>query len=316
MRKKAARSSGVMPGQDVCVIFNPHAGRRRWSGHLRRFRRLFGAGFTPLPTQRPGHAEELARAAARDGFRVVAAAGGDGTVHEVANGLLRSGNPDVALQVVPLGSANDYAHSLEHGTAADTALLRRVDVGRARGSGRERFFVNGLGLGFNGAVTLESRKIRYLRGQPLYSLALLRALCYRFVCPDLTLRLDEREQRVPTLALTVNLGRREGNFVMAPAARLDDGWFDYVHAGRLRRWELLRFLPAILAGGLPTDHPRIAIGRCRRVAVRADEPLTVHLDGEFFCQPRDGVHQLDVELLPLALTVCVPRLTAVGARQE
>ena len=60
------------------------------------------------PTKRAGHAEELARDASLKGFSVVAAAGGDGTVHEVANGLLRAGRPEVEFAVLPLGSANDY----------------------------------------------------------------------------------------------------------------------------------------------------------------------------------------------------------------
>jgi diacylglycerol kinase family enzyme len=295
-----------MDGNDVCVIFNPTAGRRRLSDHLDRFRREFGPGFEPRPTARAGHAEELAFEAAQAGFPVIAAAGGDGTVHEVANGLLRANRPNVALRVVPIGSANDYADTLERESQnghAD-APFRRVDVGAVVGDdGRQRYFVNGLGLGFNGAVTLESRKIRHLRGVPLYSLAMLRALCYQFRCPELSITFDGQERKVPTLALTVNLGRREGNFVMTPEARLDDGLFDYLQAGALKRWELLRFLPAIITGRLPTDHPQIWTGRCRQVVVQSREPLIVHLDGEFFCVPKDGVRRIDVKVLPGALNV-------------
>ncbi len=297
-----------MPDKDVCVIFNPTAGRRKLADHLDRFRREFGPGFEPMPTASAGHAEDLAFQAARAGFGVVAAAGGDGTVHEVANGLLRAARPNVVLRVVPMGSANDYAASLELDPRPGRLPLhvRRVDVGVSRAAGRERFFVNGLGLGFNGAVTLESRKIRHVRGLPLYVLGMLRALCYDFRCPEMTIAFDGQVRQTPTLALTVNLGRREGNFVMAPAAQLDDGLFDYVQAGKLRRWELLRFLPAIIAGSLPTHHPQIWTGQCRTVRVQAAEPLTVHLDGEFFCTPRDGIREMEVTMLPRALPVLAP----------
>ena len=111
------------------------------------------------------------------GFGIVAAAGGDGTVHEVANGLLHSGLPEVRFAVVPIGSANDYAYSL----AADTdgqspPAVRPVDVGVvSEPGGRQRYFVCCLGLGLNGAVTLESRQIRRLQGIALYGLATLRA---------------------------------------------------------------------------------------------------------------------------------------------
>lgn len=304
-----------MAGPDMCVIFNPTAGRRRLAEHLDRFRKELGPNFEPLPTQRAGHAEELAYEAVHLGFTVVAAAGGDGTVHEVANGLLRAGRPDVILRVIPLGSANDYAHclDLEHrnGSGKRELQVRRVDVGLARGQdGRQRYFINGLGLGFNGAVTRESRRIRYVRGLPLYSLALLRALCYQFRCVPMTVAYDGQERCAPTLALTVNIGRREGNFVLAPDALLDDGLFDYVQAGDLKRWELLRLLPALIRGRLPKDHPHIWTGRCHEVRVRSTEPLTVHLDGEFFCLPQDRIRELDVRLLPRALAV----LTGVGER--
>ena len=73
--------------------------------------------------------------------------------------------------------------------------------------------------------------------------------------------------------------------------------------GALRRWELLRFLPAIITGRLPTDHPQIWTGRCRQVVVQSREPLIVHLDGEFFCVPKDGVRRIDVKVLPGALNV-------------
>ncbi|OAI54933.1 hypothetical protein AYO44_13990 [Planctomycetaceae bacterium SCGC AG-212-F19] len=306
-----------MADQDTCVIFNPTAGRRRLSDHLDRFRREFGPHFQPMPTQHAGHAEELAYEAATAGFSVVAAAGGDGTVHEVANGILRADRPDVALRVVPMGSANDYAASLDISSAAPHRVLgiRHVDVGLVRGAGgRQRYFVNGLGLGFNGAVTLESRKIRHLRGVPLYSLALLRALCYQFRCPEMSIAFDGTVRRTPTLALTVNIGQREGNFVMAPDALIDDGLFDYLQAGGLRRWEMLRFLPAMITGKLPANHPQIWQGRCRTVTVESAEPLSVHLDGEFFCQPQDRVFQIEVTSLPGALRVLAP-VHALGANR-
>ncbi len=172
-----------MSRPDLCVIFNPSAGRGRARWRLDLLRRTLGgrAEFRPTaPPDRPGgQAEELARQAALDGFPLVAAAGGDGTVHEVVNGLLRSGRADVTLVVAPIGSANDYAYSL--GLPDDWWLTpnpaigpRQVDVGLVRSEQRSRYFCNGLGVGFNGYVTLESRRIKWLRGLPLYALAFLR----------------------------------------------------------------------------------------------------------------------------------------------
>ncbi len=297
-----------MSQADVCVIFNPMAGRGRARRALDQLRRCLGARAEFWPTSAPGKAEELAAQAASAGFATVAAAGGDGTVHEVVNGLMLAQRPDVAFAVIPIGSANDYAHSLELGDdwwrRPDPAIAaRQVDVGQVCSGSRSRFFCNGLGLGFNGFVTLEAERIRFVRGLPLYALALLRALFYRFATPAMTVQLDKEPPcHGPTLALSAALGRREGNFVVAPDALLDDGVFDFVHAGNLRRRSLLGFLPGLVTGNLPS-HPAVKRGRCRSIRVQSQAPLIVHVDGEFFCLPGDGVHELEVDLLPGALRV-------------
>ena len=253
------------------MIFNPAAGRHRAAGRLEKIRRGWGERVEFRPTSHPGHAMELAQTAAREGYRIVAAAGGDGTVHEVANGILRADNPDVTFAVFPIGSANDYHHSLVHDLGTNgQPLPSAVDVGLVRTpDGRSKYFVCCLGLGFNGFVTLESRRIRRLQGVALYGLATIRALWYHHKCPRMTIRLDEEPSwETPTLLFSVMVGRREGGFVMAPEARLDDGWFDFVHAGELSVWQVLRFLPRLALFGPPTNHPQVRLGRCRRIQLR------------------------------------------------
>ncbi|MCS7047277.1 MAG: hypothetical protein NZO58_13040, partial [Gemmataceae bacterium] len=229
--------------------------------------------------------------------------------HEVANGLLRAGRPDVRFGIYPIGSANDYAHSVRAtaqrigrppGVSAVTA-----DVGRVRSpDGREKYFVCCLGLGLNGAVTLESRRIRWLQGMALYGLATLRALWRRYGCPTMTIRLDDAPpMESATLMLSVLLGQREGGFTMAPHASLEDGWFDYVHAQQLSRWQVLWFLPRLAWFGPPQHHPQVRLGHCRRLSLTSAAPLIVHLDGEFFCKPEDNVRELEIELLPRRLAV-------------
>jgi diacylglycerol kinase family enzyme len=107
----------------------------------------------------------------------------------------------------------------------------------------------------------------------------------------------------PTLMLSALLGRREGGFVLAPNAVLDDGLFDYIHAGALTRWEILRLLPRLASAGPPNSYPKVRIGRCRRIAVRSPVPLAVHIDGELFARPDDKVNELEIGIQPLALRV-------------
>jgi diacylglycerol kinase family enzyme len=293
---------------DICVVFNPAAARDRAGPRLDELRRRLGRRAEFRPTEAPGDAESLALDAARSGFGCVAAAGGDGTVHGVANGLLRSERPNVALAVVPLGSANDYAHML--GLDFERALdfgpgrgERRVDVGWVRAGQRESYFINTMGMGFSGAVTLESRRVRRLSGVLLYGAGFLKALWKRYACPQTEVVLDGALSRGPMLSLTLAIGRREGNLVVAREAAIDDGLFDYLLVGSLSRLAVLRALPRLVTGARPPEDPAIRLGRCRDAGVRSAAPLITHLDGELFTVPEDDACVFEVRCLPGRLRV-------------
>ncbi len=292
----------------TCVIYNPSAGRGKARRLMESVRRAFPGDTVLSPTAGPGDAIHLATEAGRSGYDRVAAAGGDGTVHEVARGLLASGNADVLFSTIPVGSMNDYAHTLGMLTWCQRGMTEsldsiRADVGIVRAPGRERFFVNGCGVGFNGLVTVEAGKIRSLRGLPLYGLAFLRAMVLHFAKPTMTIRTDGTETTRPTLAFSANLGQREGGFPITRRAKLDDGDFETLHAADVRRWELLRYLPAMISGNLPVDHPQLGLGRSRRIGISSEANLCIHTDGEFFALPADGVRELEIELLPQRLRV-------------
>src|SRR5437879_5248403 len=154
----------------TCVIYNPAAGRGRAERLLKALPPALLSGAELRPTARAGHATELARQAADDGFAKVVAAGGDGTVHEVANGVLQSERRDTVFSTWPLGSANDFAYAigmdvwwslkdlpwLQKERSLVTEVLA-IDVGRVTARDRERFFVCNLGVGFNGMVNGEAR---------------------------------------------------------------------------------------------------------------------------------------------------------------
>jgi diacylglycerol kinase family enzyme len=298
-----------MSRAEMCVIYNPAAGFGWAAQRLESLKRSLAGRAEFWPSLFAGHAEELAALAVADGFPIVGAAGGDGTIHEIVNGLLRNGPTTTALAVFPIGSANDYAHSL--GLEVEWWRRRRtkvevkpVDVGVVRSpDGRQRYFINTLGLGFSGSVNLESRRVHRLRGLARYVLALIRALISRFTHPKMKVTVNGETRTSPTLSLSVALGQREGNFKMSPNALLDDGLFDYLHAGPLSRWDLMRHFPDMIRGTIPTDHPHLWLGRCREMELESEAPLIVHIDGEFFCLPEEDVRKLEVEILPGRLLV-------------
>lgn len=92
---------------------------------------------------------------------------------------------------------------------------------------------------------------------------------------------------------------------MAPEAHLDDGWFDYVHAGAISWARILALLPRLAWSGPPRNDPAIRYGRCRRLSLTSERPLFVHADGELLCTGQDGERSIDIELVPAALTVDV-----------
>jgi diacylglycerol kinase (ATP) len=294
---------------EQCVIYNPAAGHGLVARRIEGLRQALGPRAEFRPTTGPGHAEELACAAARQGFPMVGAAGGDGTLHEVANGVLRAGTPDTALAVYPIGSANDYAHSLGlqrewWARPGTTVSVRPVDVGRVlTPGGRERFFVNALGVGLIGAVNLESRRVGRLRGLARYMAGLLRALWSHYHHPLMSVTTDGHARTTPTLGLSIAIGKREGNFMLAPRAEVDDGLFDYLHGGSLSRWQLLGLVPGAIWGRLPANHPQLWIGRCRQLTLSSEAPLIAHVDGEFLTLPEQNVRTLEVQILPGRLRV-------------
>jgi diacylglycerol kinase family enzyme len=208
----------------MLLIFNPAAGARR----RRRLERVafalaaHGIGFTMADTAAPGDAERLARAAAEAGEAVVVAAGGDGTIAEVANGIMGTG---AALGVIPTGTANVFAH--EHGLAFQPEAIAAALAGRRTravlpgeavfANGRRRLFIQMLGVGFDAAVVaaLDTALKRRI-GKGAYVIETLRQLS-SWPFPRLSLRLDD--EAVAAAQVIATRGRfYGGRFLLAPGA--------------------------------------------------------------------------------------------------
>lgn len=288
------------------VIVNPAAGRgaarTAWSV-VRAVLQGAGAEVQMAETVGRGHATELAEAAVALGWPAVLALGGDGTVHEVANGILRASDgrarTAASLGVVPVGSGNDFA--LLAGLSKDPAEAarrmvsggeRRVDVGRV---GERRWFTNGIGVGLDARVAVEANRNRRFRGMAIYLWALARVL-RSFHAPVIRVETDEGEviERALTLVTVGNGGRHGGGFWICPDAAIDDGLLDVCVCDGLSRPRILQFLPKVVRGthvGASCVHMR----RVRRVHITSLTPLPVHADGEILFE---DAHQLEIEIEP------------------
>ena len=292
------------------VILNPAAGRgaaRRAESIVARAFRAQGWAVDVVRTEGPGHGQELAAQAVRQGARHVIAVGGDGTVHEIANGLLRT-DADAALGVVPTGSGNDFAKLL--GVYGDdparavarivTARSRRFDAGRVF----DEWFVNSVGFGFGPAVVRMRNRMTHLRGFLSYLVPIVRTF-FQFAPPVFDVAAPGFRERGYMMMIEVCNGTTAGgSYRFAPDADPADGKLDVC---LIRRVSLPRFLLALprVMRGTHVTMPEVALVKTAKLVVRApEEPLVVHVDGEL---REPGVQECTVELERGRLNVLVAR---------
>jgi len=250
------------------------------------------------------HGIELARQAALEGYAPVVAAGGDGTVSEVMNGLVQAAGGGLAgpMGIIPLGSANDLPVQLGLPLDVEGACRRLcegqervIDVGRVN----DHYFDNDVGVGFEPQVTIEARKIQWLRGTLIYIVAVFRAL-RSYQQPHMTVEWDGGRASEPMLLVSVGNGNVTGGaFRLTPEAELDDGLLDFVFSTAMSRLQILRFLPLVFSGQ-HIHRPEVTHGRTTRLTITSDDPLSVGADGEIISTE---AHHLEFEIIPRKLRV-------------
>ncbi len=285
---------------------------RRWPDIARRAGEA-GLRGDALISEYPGHLAELAGEAVRNGATELVVVGGDGTVHEVADGLLRAGlGSSVELAILPLGTGRDFAHSLRIprrlGAAIEVARagrIRTIDAGRATYTTDEgeaaAFFANFAGAGISGAIARRANQTTKALGGRLSFLWATIAVFSRWQPADMTIEIDgERRDARLLEALAMNGDYTAGGMWVAPEAAPDDGGFDVVLIGDFSKAEFVTTFPKIYRG-THVSHPKVEIVRARVLRVNASSPLPIVLDGE---QP--GTTPVRFELVPQALRLRVP----------
>ncbi|HEY0183758.1 MAG TPA: diacylglycerol kinase family protein [Rhodopila sp.] len=268
----------------MVIVFNPVAGRRRAHLLWRVLDVLIANGvrLDLAETHRAGHAEALARDAVRRGERMVVAAGGDGTIAEVANGLMGSG---VRLGVIPLGTANVLAHELElpfapKSVAAALAFgrTRTLWPGQANGRDGARLFVQMLGVGFDAHVVHNLPfPLKKVFGKGAYVMQSMRELVrYRF--PAILVRIDDVETE--TASIIISKGRLYGGrFSLAPEAAPGEPGFSVVLFDRSGPPAAMMY-GAALPLNLLSHAPGVRHIRARRIDFLQNEAVPAQTDGD------------------------------------
>jgi YegS/Rv2252/BmrU family lipid kinase len=290
------------------VILNPYAGHwagARLAGDIAASLAGAGVDHDLIMTEGPGHAIELARRARGEGYEIVIAAGGDGTVNEVLNGLVLARRIEIGgvvgtLGIIPIGTGNDFAETSgipkslpEVSRHLALRRTRLIDIARVN----DRFFSNECGVGFGAQVAIEAQRLKRLRRFLVYLVAVFKAL-FRYRQPTMTLAWDGGQVTQRILMVSAGNGRRAGGgFYLTPEARLDDGLLDYMYADALSRPAILRLLPKAMKGTHIYD-PAAHLGRTTRLVITSATPLPVHCDGEILAV---GTQEVDIEVLPARL---------------
>jgi diacylglycerol kinase (ATP) len=307
------------------VIINPSSASgstgEAWPGVASDLRSEFGA-FQTAFTKVRGDAAAVAADAARKGIKLIIACGGDGTISEVANGILSSGK-DAELGILPSGTGGDFRRSLEipsHSRAAAQVLrtgrTRRIDVGRIsfadhNGAEAMRYFVGVASCGLSTKVIehvkaggpgwLPANTPRWLGGRISFGASLLQT-AMRSEATRLLVQLDDARERhllVATLCIA-NARYFGGGMKIAPEAKLTDGKFDVVGVGDLGALKLFTSAPRVYLGS-HLSMPEVSHALARKVTVRPAERgaiVDLEVDGEL-----PGRLPATFQIIPEALRV-------------
>jgi diacylglycerol kinase (ATP) len=307
--------------EEMKLIVNPIAAsgkmKKRWP-HIRAILQKTGADFTADLTEGVGHATELAHQAVADGYRIVVAVGGDGTVNEVVNGLIVDVDgkepyidPAVTLGIIPGGTGSDLVRTVgishKHERACRQLLdsgTRLLDVGVIEylegDQKRRRYFTNVAGLGFDGEVV--ERLDGHYKGMggtiPYLKEALLTLVTYEN--KEVRAFFDDLEWRQSATSILVCNGRYfAGGMFVSPHSLPDDGFFDVVTLNNLGRLEFLANMLRVY-NGTHLSHPKVNAYRAREVRVESRQRMVIQADGELI-----GLAPVTFRVLPKILRVRV-----------
>ena len=284
------------------IIVNPVAGRGTAAKKLPTLRRQLadlGCEYQIELTHRPMEAADIANRSAKTGWDTIVAFGGDGTVNEVVNGLIGT---DAVLGVLPCGTGNDFSRSLripkDIGAALRILTRRRtkhVDIGHTR----QRYFINGMGIGFDALVNYESRRIRGLRGPILYGVSILRAL-QKYTAVEMEVRFNGSRRVGKTYLIAAGNGFSVGGgFMLTPDALLDDALFDICHVDNVSLATIFRHFRKLFNGKIGTVR-QVTLDRSPNLVVAGRTGMPVHIDGEVLTTQ---ARHVEVSLIPSAIQV-------------
>lgn len=293
------------------VILNPYSNRwnsqKRWT-EAESALKAAGVDFHLAVSQKKGQIVELAEHAVLERFSPVIVAGGDGSIGDAANGLMRAarstGTPMPPLGIMPTGSANDLVYAL--GLPADlNEAAKLIAAGKTRamdlGKLNDRYFVNNSAAGLEPYVTLKHEKIHWIKGMARYLAAAVQAIMDK---PEWKgkVQWDGGEYEGALSFISIGNGRRTGGFFMTPHADPFDGKLTLAFGYRGTRLGLFQALPRAFNEdkGSYVELDGMREVHAGRVSIHLDQPSPAHTDGELL---PEWIQDFEYEIIPGCLNI-------------
>ena len=268
-----------------CIIVNPNAGKGKGKKNLKTALKLFserGAEYSVFETTRAGAAKEFSQRLTASGEKEIIVVGGDGTLHEVLNGL--SDPSSCRLGLIPSGTGNDFAAAA--GLPSNAAQAAEIILS---GETKETDFlcVGGVrcmnvgGLGMDVDVLVRCKKGRFVKGKIKYLLSLLQSL-FTFKGYEIEIESGERrETHKALIAVACNGTQIGGGIRICPASVIDDGKIDVMAVECMGKAQIVKAFLYLMKGKV-LDYPAAEHFLCERVKIVPSLPCTVQLDGELY----------------------------------
>ena len=273
------------------LIYNPAAGRGKAGKMLADVEKTLqdkSIEYELYLTSSKGDALDYLRNVELENYQGVIASGGDGTLFEVVNGLLKNSGETIPIGILPVGTGNSTAKDLDLETNGIEKALelirsgktREVDVGIFELDGEQYYFINILGLGFVTDVIETAIKFKML-GEAAYTIGVLFKTIF-LKSYDLTIEIDDKKISAPNILVEVsNTKYTGGNFLMAPDAKIDDGYLDINILHKLNRRRLLSIFPKLFKG-THIHEPEIEYLKGKKIRITTNPVKKISPDGELF----------------------------------
>jgi diacylglycerol kinase (ATP) len=301
----------MQQNKDVRIILNPAADNGRGVLQQKPITKIAEpyARVDFVLSESEAHARQSAQEAAQSGYSLVVAAGGDGTVHHVVNGLMAVPGHETMLGVIPIGSGNDFAfvngipaNIQEAAERLFNGTPKWIDLAKVEDeNGRFVYMDNNYGVGFDAMVVVQTERIQKVHGFLKYLTAVLKTLAFYYKPVNLNIQFDDEIVTQKSLFLYVAIGTRGGGgFLLTPDASQVDGLLDSCLVNDISRFTALSLLNDAVKGTHIDSH-HVSMRLNKQLVIHIDGPAPMYVDGEMFAYPEDNISKVTITSLPKAI---------------